>query len=188
MMDAMDQMDGKRPKQAPQHAGSGGHAGSGRRLSSPAPGPHPFSFPVAAALLLLSSIAPADRITLANGTVIDGRVVSQDKTHISIESRGMVLKLGLASVKSVEAVDSFENTLIASETAFKRSDPSKAIELLMNARRQGAPKERCAELVDRYQGRVSTAIQGATDQRQRASIRLALHELLKSDFLTPNTL
>ncbi|CAN5418939.1 hypothetical protein BH09SUM1_BH09SUM1_12720 [soil metagenome] len=132
-----------------------------------------------AALLALATPALADKITLANGRVIEGRVVSMDRDRVVIESGGMVTPLARSSVKSVERATGADNTLLSAENSLKRRDIPSAVDLLLQAMKEGAPPERIDRLLDQYNMSVDGAAGNASAADQPA-IRQALRKLMDS--------
>lgn len=137
--------------------------------------------------LLTGTGARADQITLANGRTIEGRIISETHRYVELETGGFVTKLSRDSITAIERAAEYKNTLLAAEAALKRREPVDAIELLFEARRQGASEEAIHDILDRLNGGIAGAIHTA-NARERGAIRRSIRALMEEDFLTSRTL
>ncbi len=142
---------------------------------------------LSAFILLLASAALADRITLSNGRVIEGRVLSRDERSVQVESGGMVTRLNMESIRSISQSLPWENTVIAAESALRRRQGTEGIDLLLQARREGAPMERLRQSLDELNPGLTSAARGGSD-KDRSDLRRSIKSLVDSDLLTSRTL
>lgn len=139
-------------------------------------------------LVALAGVLPADRITLSNGRVIEGRVLQQDETTIRVQANSMVLTLARDTVVSVEKSQPFENSLISAEDAFRRRDIRSGVDLLEQAEREGAPLDRRREIPDKFSTQIVTASEQTNRPEEQRALRLALRSLVDEDLATTRTL
>lgn len=140
-----------------------------------------------ACLLLLALAARADLITLANGRLIEGRVLSKDDTRVEIEAGGVITRLSMESVLSIEQAPEYENTLLAAETSLRRRDPVRGIDQLFAALSQGAPRDSVKQKIEDFNVGIAGGIANA-EESKRPAIRRSLRALMDQDLLTTNSL
>lgn len=133
-----------------------------------------------AAITALATMAPADRVTLSNGRVIEGRILSTDDRFMQVDTGGLILRLEIDSVISVEKAEPYTNTLLRATTALRRRNMVEGIELLFVARREGAPDEDLRRILLEHDYRLTQAIDRARPD-EYAELRGALRALLESD-------
>jgi len=148
----------------------------------------PLVSQIVVASFLSVSGAWADVITLSNGRTVEGRVLSRTEEYVRLEAHGMITKLRTDSIRSIERAPEHENTLLAAETALKRRDPVKGIDLLFQARKEGAPDAEVKTMIERLNSGISGGIHGARSADERSAIRRSIHALMKEDLLTSRTL
>ncbi|MBI1290728.1 hypothetical protein GC173_05735 [bacterium] len=143
------------------------------------------------ALLVTMSLAVAtahaDRITLANGHVVEGRIVRENDSTIVVEANGMRLSLDRASVRAMERTPDWENALLEAEVFFRRREALRGIEVLRRANADGAPRERIGELVERSWGGITGSIR-QTDPNRKDALAKALGGLMSDDLMTTASL
>ncbi len=137
---------------------------------------------------LLPALAGADRITLANGHVVEGQVLSENSQGVRIRTASGVLTLDHSSILEIEKVEDFENTLANARTHFRRRQALDGFALLDEARRQGAPRERIAEIIENNNGGIQGTIHNMRDDQDRLSMRRVLRAAMHDDILTPRAL
>jgi tetratricopeptide (TPR) repeat protein len=140
-------------------------------------------------ILCLALIAPAlaDKITLSNGRVVEGRILRQDERTVVVESNGMRLSLDATSITAIERAPVWQVTLLDAETNLKRREALRAIDQLYAARREGAPDDSIRSLVERQHGGISGAI-FQTDPRRRTELGTSMRRLMQDDLLTTRSL
>lgn len=131
--------------------------------------------------------ARADKITLSNGRIIEGRVISRDGNRVVVESGGMVSRLSATSVISVEKVAEHINVLQSAEEAFRRRDVVQGVEKLKAALEEGAPRTDAQGVLDRAAPTIKSAIESAREQ-DKIALRRSLHALVETDLLTTGSL
>jgi tetratricopeptide (TPR) repeat protein len=109
-------------------------------------------------LAVLAAPAAADRITLSNGRVVEGRVLAEEADRIQVEINGMQSWLSRDRVVSVEASGPGDNLLLDAEAAMRRSDVARALEMLERARREGAACQRIDRFMAEHDARISAEI------------------------------
>ena len=142
---------------------------------------------LACVLSLAATAAFADQIQLVNGRMINGRIVSRSAENVVVESNGVLMRINARSVKAIKEAPAHENTLLQAEDTFRRRDALRAIPLVFQALKQGAPKDRVRELIATNSSGIGGTIHRATPS-QKAELRLALRELMTQDLLTTRTL
>ncbi|MEO8376859.1 MAG: hypothetical protein ABI579_04245 [Candidatus Sumerlaeota bacterium] len=137
--------------------------------------------------LCLAAFSRADKITLSNGRVIEGRVIAREGNRVVVESSGMVSRLSASSVVSVEKVAEHINVLQSSEEAFRRRDVVQGIERLRAAVQQGSDKADAQGVIDRAGPSIKGAIETSREP-DKIALRRSLHDLVETDLLTTSTL
>ncbi len=136
---------------------------------------------------LAAQRAAADKITLSNGRVIEGRILSRDASRVTIESGGMISKLSASSIQSIEKSAEYTNTLLGAETAFRRREPLKGFDALFSAQKQGAPTAELRRSIEQSSQGIRGGIENAREQ-DKPALRRSLRQLLEGDLLTTRTL
>lgn len=140
------------------------------------------------AAVLLPVTAGADRITLANGHVVEGQVLSESREGVRVRTAGGVLTLDPSSIVEIERVEDFENTLMNAETAFRRRRALDAFALLDEARIQGAPRELIREVIEKHNGGIQGTIHAMEREEDKLAMRRVLRRAMYEDLLTPRAL
>ncbi|MDX2177426.1 MAG: tetratricopeptide repeat protein [Candidatus Sumerlaeia bacterium] len=98
-----------------------------------------------AASLALTAASPASKITLRNGTTIEARVVSEDRTALNVQrADGSMMRIPRNLVVSIEESAPGVLELQQAAEAVRRNELPRAQELLKEARAKGAPADQLA--------------------------------------------
>ncbi|MCC6548021.1 hypothetical protein IT570_12720 [Candidatus Sumerlaeota bacterium] len=142
---------------------------------------------ILACLVSLLGTVRADKITLSNGRVIEGRVVAREGDRVVVESGGMVTRLSASSVVSVQKVAEYLNVLRGAEESFRRRDVVGGIDKLKAALTEGASVQDARAVLDTA-GPIIRSTVGAARDSEKISLRRALHDLVETDLLTTGTM
>lgn len=137
---------------------------------------------------LLVGSASADRITLSNGRVVDGRVVREDGNIIVVEANGIRLPLDPSSVLSVERTAEWQNLITEAGFALRRGDVLRGIELLELALSSGAPREEARTVLEGGWNSIIEASASKAARTRREDLSVALGRLMDRDLMTTRTL
>ncbi len=132
------------------------------------------------------SVTYSDKIFLKDGRIIEAQITQEDSQRILIEKGGMELPLLKSSIESIERSSEGENSLLKAETAFRKSNPVKGLQLILEAHHEGVEGEDLNEVLRRFNPAISGSIQAGRED-QALQLRIELKNILDADFLTAQT-
>ncbi|MHC4777890.1 MAG: tetratricopeptide repeat protein [Planctomycetota bacterium] len=134
-----------------------------------------------ASALLPAPKARADTITLRNGNILRGRILSQDERGVKIEVAHGTIFIPITSIRTVERTRSRVELLVDAEKARKRGDTQTALSLLKRAARDPALAGRAKKaMVEIRLGRAARYI-------REGRVEWARRDLAELEHLAPSS-